>query len=154
VSEKVRGALILLGFALIAAVAFFWARHWQSEQLGFVRIDPVVDCDLRAGPCRETAAGGSVTLSIAPSDIPLMKTLRLAVVTEGLAARDATVEIRGLNMDMGLNRTVLSRTDAGRWEGETILPICSQRRMEWEAAVRVVAEQRIEVPFRFHTSRP
>ena len=71
-----------------------------------------------------------------PRDIPLMQPLRIDVRTEGLAARAVTVEIRSLNMDMGLNRTPLVATGNGHWRGETILPICSQRTMEWEAAVR------------------
>lgn len=83
-----------------------------------------------------------------------MKTLELEVATKGLDVRAATVEIRGLNMDMGLNRTLLSREADGLWRGETILPICSQRRMKWEAAVQLDAGQGLEVPFAFHTTRP
>lgn len=95
-----------------------------------------------------------MTLAITPSQIPLMQPLRLSVVIAGLTAREIGVEIRGLNMDMGLNRTLLTPVADGRWEGETILPLCSQRRMEWEAAVLLRADQRLEVPFRFHTERP
>ena len=64
------------------------------------------------------------------------------------------VEIRGLNMEMGLNRTQLTPIGEGSWAGETILPVCSQRRMEWEAAVQLDLEQRYELPFLFHTTRP
>jgi hypothetical protein len=56
-------------------------------------------------------------------------------------------------MDMGLNRTLLQGIQDGRWEGETILPICSQRRMQWEAAVRLDGDGRFEVPFVFDTRR-
>ena len=150
----VRGALTLLGFALIAMAAFFGARQWQSAQQTFTRTGAAADCDLLAGPSRQAVAGGSVTFSIEPGSIPLMKTLGLEVATEGLDVRAATVEIRGLNMDMGLNRTPLSREADGSWKGETILPICSQRRMKWEAAVQLDAGQRLEVPFAFHTTRP
>ena len=64
-----------------------------------------------------------------------MRPLGLTLETEGLAVDRAWIEIRGLNMDMGLNRTQLSRHPEGQWRGETILPICSRRRMDWEAAV-------------------
>ena len=83
-----------------------------------------------------------------------MKPLRITADVEGLAVQNVHVEIRGLNMDMGLNRTRLEETAQGHWEGETILPVCSQRRMEWEAAVRLDADRRVEVPFVFHTVRP
>ena len=77
-NEKARGALTLLGFALIAAAAFQGARTWQSARATPVRVEPTADCDLRAGPCRQGLAGGSVTFSISPVDIPLMKPLKLA----------------------------------------------------------------------------
>jgi hypothetical protein len=92
--------------------------------------------------------------SISPGEIPLMKPLKLAVITEGLAPETMVVEIRGLNMEMGLNRTQLTPIAEGGWAGETILPVCSQRRMEWEAALQLDLDRRYEVPFRFHTTRP
>jgi hypothetical protein len=90
-----------------------------------------------------------------PQAVPLMRPLQLAVEAVGLDLRAVAVEIRGLNMDMGLNRTLLKQSQTGRWSGETILPLCSQRQMQWEAAVRLDAEQgRFEVPFLFDTKRP
>lgn len=152
-SEGVRGFLTLLVLLLIAGLAFLFARHWQSLQADFVRVDPPADCDLHAGPCRQVVAGGRVSLAIVPNAIPLMQPLKLQVQTEGLAVRGVVVEIRGLNMDMGLNRTQLAPAGADRWDGETILPICSQNRMNWEAAVRLDGERRFEVPFLFDTAR-
>ena len=153
-NEKARGALTLLVFGLIAVAAFYGARYLQSARDAYTRVQASADCDLRAGPCQQLLAGGSVIFSIEPAEIPLMKPLGLAVVTEGLEVAGVMVEIRGLNMDMGLNRTTLARGGDGRWRGETILPICSQRRMEWEAAVQLETEGRYEVPFPFHTTRP
>ena len=152
-SERWRGILILLGIALMAGLGFLGARFWQSMD-GYTRVSPVTGCDLRAGPCSQPLDGGLVTFSIEPREIPLMQPLRLRVQTDGVPAHAIAVEIRGLNMDMGLNRTLLTQTITGRWEGETILPVCSQRRMEWEAAVRLDAGAHIEVPFPFHTTRP
>lgn len=153
-NEKTRGALTLLGFALVALAAFQGARHWQATQTVPVRIEPLSDCDLNLRPCRRALAGGSVTFSISPAEIPLMKPLKLAVSTEGLNPEGLVVEIRGLNMDMGLNRTQLTPVGGGNWSGETILPVCSQRAMEWEAAVQLEMDRRYELPFLFHTTRP
>lgn len=153
-NEKASGALTLLGFALIAAAAFQGARIWQSARATPVRVEPTAVCDLRAGPCRQVLAGGSVTFSILPGEIPLMKPLKLAVITEGLAPERVVVEMRGLNMEMGLNRTQLTPVGGGNWAGETILPVCSQRRMEWEAAVHLDLDRLYELPFLFHTTRP
>lgn len=148
------GMLVLLGAVVLAVAGFLGARCWQGMQDHFERVAAPSGCDLRAGPCALQLDGGSVTLAITPSQIPLMQPLRLSVVITGLPAREIGVEIRGLNMDMGLNRTQLTPVADGRWEGETILPLCSQRRMEWEAAVLLRADRRLEVPFRFHTERP
>lgn len=145
---------LLLGLLLMTAAGFFGARLWQSMEGGYTRVGAPGDCDLRAGPCERAVAGGRLVASITPREIPLMQPLQLDVRTEGLAAKAVTVEIRGLNMDMGLNRTPLVQDGDGHWRGETILPICSQRTMEWEAAVRVHAGERLEVPFGFRTTRP
>jgi len=146
--------LTLLGLLLMAALAFYGARVWQSSPAIYTRIAADPGCDLRAGPCRQALAGGRLGFAITPREIPLMQTLRLVVETDGLTVRAVEVEIRGLNMNMGLNRTVLARTADGHWEGETILPVCSQRTMQWEAAVRLDSAARVEVPFLFHTTRP
>jgi hypothetical protein len=145
---------MLLVLLSIVALAFFGARYWQAAQSGYTRVGTGGECDLRAGACRRGLDGGAITFSITPAGIPLMKPLRIVADVEGLAVHNVLVEIRGLNMDMGLNRTRLEQTAQGHWEGETILPVCSQRRMEWEAAVRLDADGRVEVPFVFHTVRP
>ena len=151
---KVRGIMILLGFAALGGLAYLAAYHWQAQQTRqYSRVQAVEDCDLRAGACRRAVAGGWVSLSITPRTIPLMQPLHLSVEIDGLVAHAVQVEIRGLNMDMGLNRTLLQGIQDGRWEGETILPICSQRRMQWEAAVRLDGDGRFEVPFVFDTRR-
>lgn len=152
--EKLRGLLVLAALAALAVAAFHAARHWQTSRDDYVRVAGPVGCDLRAGPCRQPSGDGAVSLTITPRDIPLMQPLHLTVMTENLEVRAAQVVIRGLNMDMGLNLATLKPTGDGRWEGETILPVCSQRRMEWEAAVRLDLDRRLEVPFTFHTLRP
>lgn len=144
----------LLVFAALAAVGYAAARYWQSGQDDFRRMELGVACDLRTGPCRVAVDRGVVEFAIEPADIPLMKPLGLRVRTEGFEVAAVRVEIRGLNMEMGLNRTELARDAEGVWRAETILPICSQRRMEWEAAVQVSAQQPLELPFPFHTTRP
>lgn len=145
-------AVVLL--AGLGGLAFMGARYLQALPSSYQRLEGPTDCDLRDGPCVQPVHSGRLSLSIAPAEIPLMETLVLEVGTHGLPADAVMVEIRGLNMDMGLNRTALHRTGDQVWRGETILPVCSQRRMDWEAAVQVDAGQRFEVPFLFATTRP
>jgi hypothetical protein len=155
VAKRVSMGLLAMGFVLVALAAFQLARHWQAREPLYSRVAPAEGCDLRVAPCRQSVAGGVVEFSIVPRVIPLMRPLQIAAGVDGLDVRGVAVEIRGLNMDMGLNRTLLTQSVAGRWDGETILPVCSQRRMHWEAAVLLDAVQgRFEVPFLFHTVRP
>lgn len=145
---------LIVMFVVLAGAAFLVARSWQArDATSFQRLTAPDSCDLRAGPCARQIGEGQVSFEITPADIPLMKTLTLRVTTNQLEVAGIVVEIRGLNMDMGLNRTVLQRDQEDVWIGETILPLCSQRRMEWEAAVQLVTPTPMEVPFRFATRR-
>jgi len=144
----------VLGAVVLAVAAFLAARYWSGGSAAYDRIALATPCDLRSGACEQSAVGGSVRLSIAPADLPLMKPLQMSVQLRDLDAESVQVAMRGLNMDMGLNITRLRRIGDGSWQGETILPICSQRRMEWEAAVMVDGIRRFEVAFPFHTERP
>jgi hypothetical protein len=150
-----RQTVVAVLLAVVLGVGAFWAaRYWQAGKPAYQRLSGPADCRLEAGPCEAVLASGEVRASIDPLGIPLMTTLTLAVDLDAIDAENVIVDIRGLNMDMGLNRTRLARDAAGTWRGETILPVCSQRRMEWEAAVQIDGAARIEVPFRFHTVRP
>ncbi len=153
-NPAIRGLLSLAVFVALAGAGFVAARYWQSQQAVYQRTEGPRDCFLHDGPCEQPVAGTPVRLAISPNSIPLMQTLTLEFDAGVLAPTGVAVDIRGLNMDMGLNRTVLARSEDGRWRGETILPVCSQRRMEWEAAVQIETDQRFEVPFLFSTVRP
>lgn len=148
-----RATVVVLVLAGLAGLAFLGGRYWQEARPAYQRLAGPSECDLRAGPCVQPVGDGRLSFSITPATIPLMKTLELEVRTRGLKIDGVVVDIRGLNMDMGLNRTSLVRTADQVWRGETILPVCSQRRMMWEAAVQFDAQGHFEVPFPFETNR-
>ena len=141
--------LVLL--AALGGGAYFGANFWQQSREGYRQLEPVADCDLRRGPCAFDVGNARVRFAITPTDIPLMQTLTLAAGVENAEPSGVADEIRGTNMVMGLNRTVLQARGGGEWVGETILPLCSQRRMTWEALVIVDGLAR-GVPFA--TERP
>lgn len=150
--RKPGGLLMLLGCAALVVAVCPALQTWWLQQHGYDRV-PIAGCELQKGPCRHVLEGSPVVFSIVPQTIPLMQPLRLRVEANGLAPDGIEVEMRGLNMDMGLNRTRLARSGGGSWEGQTVLPICSQRRMRWEAAVRIDSSRRMELVFPFTTSR-
>jgi hypothetical protein len=153
-SSRVPSILAVVGAVALGGLAFWGARNWLPAGSGYERLALSSPCDLRSGPCEHRLDAGGIQFAISPTDLPLMQTLTLDVRLDGIDADRVQVSVRGLNMDMGLNLTELKQVEPGSWRGETILPICSQRRMEWEAAVLLDADPPLEVAFPFHTERP
>lgn len=142
-------ALLVLG-ALLSASWFFRPQSGPRTERVF---QVGADCDLHLAPCEASGPGGQrIRLEIQPNSIPLLKPLVFLVVVEGMEPRRVQMEITGLNMDMGYNRLTLTQEAPDYYSGTTALPICSQHRMEWQALIRVTAEQGVlSAPFTFYT---
>jgi hypothetical protein len=94
-------------------------------------------------------------LEITPHPIPLMQPLKVVARVSDSELQPSRLDITGLNMEMGLNRTSLAAQAPGHWQGETILPICSQRRMHWQAALLLDdGDKQYWLHYRFYTLRP
>ena len=113
------------------------------------------NCDLRVAPCTSVFPDGSkVSFSINPNTIPILQPLNLTVEAQGFKTSSVSVDFIGLNMDMGFNRTVLKAKNQSHFEGEFIIPICINSRMEWEARVKLETEEGVLMaPFRFYTTK-
>jgi len=143
-------------FLFLALVSFFVARQWSSLFPDAVTLQSEANCDIAAGPCRSSLPdGGSLQLSITPVPIPLMQPLQVEVKVQNSQLTPLQLDITGLNMEMGLNRTRLEPGAPGHWSGETILPICSQRRMHWQAALLLGdGTRQFRMAYPFYTLRP
>lgn len=147
----------ILGLLLVAVCAVSIYRVWP---LLFPQVEISAalnaDCDLRAGPCTTILDdGGSVTLSIEPREIPVMKPLQLRVDIEGVAAEDGEIDFNGVDMNMGFNRVKLERAGEGVFTGKGTLPVCVRDAMEWEARVLISTPSGLlSVPYHFITVRP
>lgn len=110
-------------------------------------------CDLRKAPCTsQLPNGGSVTLSIAPNDIPILRPLKIDVKIDGVEVTEAEIDFTGIGMDMGYNRPVLEAITKTQFMGKAILPVCVRSKMEWEARVLLQTKSGlIMAPFRFFT---
>ena len=114
-------------FFCLAAAGFLVARHLAAPQAVQHEIT-VKECELERGACVALLpGGGEVQLSLSPRPVPLMKPLQVEARVKGSDLGALRVDITGLNMEMGLNRTELAIAEENVWRGETILPICSQR---------------------------
>lgn len=150
-----RSILFALLFVGMAAGGYFAATYWQSGQELAV-LNEGEACDLSEGPCEHLLPeGGSLSLQISPRPIPLMQTVMVHVKVSGADVLPLQLDITGLNMEMGVNRVVLKPGAGGTWAGETIIPICSQRRMHWRAALKLDIDGRhYQLADEFYTVRP
>jgi len=112
-------------------------------------------CDLQQRACSAALPeGGMVQLSITPRPIPVLQALRVDVGTSGIEARKVEIDFAGASMNMGYNRTPLAAAGAGRYSGDSSLPVCVSGRMNWVATLMIETDrQRIAVPFRFGVGR-
>lgn len=154
--KDLRTGLLGVGLAVVLGVVGFVLARYLPELFPDVeRLADDPNCDLREGPCaRPLPGGGRLNFGVEPRTLPLMQPLALSVVLEERAVDGVQVDIVGLNMDMGVNRTRLEHRGDGRWTGTTLLPVCSQQVMQWEAAVWLEDDGRtLAVPHRFETRR-
>lgn len=150
-----RSLLLTIVLLALAAGGYFGARYWQ-ESRELTALNEGAPCDIGEGLCvHELPQGGEVAVVISPQPVPLMQTVRVEVKLSGPDMQVSHLDITGLNMDMGLNRVSLRPTGSGNWEGETIIPVCSQRIMHWRAALMLRdGTRRYLLEDHFFTHRP
>lgn len=112
-------------------------------------------CDLRVAPCKvQISDTESISFSIEPKDIPLIKPLKLKVETEGLTFFKGSIKFVGMNMDMGFNRVSIYRAEDNVYTANGFLPICVRDKMQWQAHVILQTnEGDVEAIFPFETHK-
>jgi hypothetical protein len=146
---------LLVDLAIIAALALIAVVGYRYSPLLLPKADltltPAEGCDLNQQACHvDLADGGRIELAIAPHPIPVIRPLQAAVTFTGLTPEKVELDFAGVAMDMGLNRVTLTAAGAGRYVGETTIPVCVTGRMLWRATLVVEADRRrIAVPFMF-----
>lgn len=83
-----------------------------------------------------------------------MQKLKLEVVLDGIQVDEVQVDLNGVDMNMGFNRSQLKQLSAGHYVGEAIIPVCILDQMEWEARVLAKTDGGlVSAPYRFMTYR-
>lgn len=129
VAAEVAAALLLGG------VFLFWdsarVAHFFRDEVAFA--DAPETCMLNDGPCTALfPSGGEATLSAAPAPLRAMTPLRFTLRLAGIETEKATLEIYGINMDMGRYPVTLKPAGDRLFEGTGILPTCTGP-MTWQA---------------------
>jgi len=142
----------VLLFGVVIATAGYKYKY-SRQKLPVVNMTLPPSCDLHKGACSLTQAGiGTVSLSITPRPIPLVKPLRIVVRTNVTGIQHVAVDFRGVDMDMGYNRFLMKYMGNGKYQGGGMLPVCVRTHMMWEARVLIQrAGDIVSAPYRFET---
>lgn len=131
---------MLLGIEVLIVVLitlFFlldFDNLFSSDDIAFV--DPNPPCDLREKTCKvELSKTQSVSLSVSPKGIPLMKPLSFVVDAKGVKSDTLEIKIYAINMEMGTHKLTLKRVSGDRFEGKQVLPTCIVGGMIWNADI-------------------
>jgi len=151
VSNRLWQLMVVALVITLGLVYYNFHDYFEPGAALVLPADPA--CDLRQGACQlPLPGGGSVSFSIEPRHIPVMKPLQLDVVVQGADLAEVAVDFSGVDMNMGFNRSQLSRQEAGHFRGAGTLPVCIRNRMDWEARVILeTASGSVVAPFYFYS---
>ncbi len=135
--------------AMLAAAAAGYAWLPRAD----VSLPLVEHCRLDRQACASgLPGGGRMEIALEPRMAPTASPMRVTVSVEGVQADRVEVGFQGVDMNMGLHVLPLAAVGAGRYAGETTLPVCVTGRMTWQATVVLaIGRKDISVPFRFES---
>ena len=144
----------IIGLVILLSLVFA-ANHFKSVLMPPVDIQLALDpqCDLRKAACHSFLKdGGEVRFEISPNSLPVLKPLTVTLTVKEVEVSQAQLNLVGINMDMGINLTVLTQNSPDTFTGIIHIPACMQDKMLWEAQVILkTPNARINVPFRFYS---
>lgn len=150
ISRIIGNQRIFIILLLVLGVAWFLYLRDQprSGKLHVLEQHRMVvnpDCDVTKQSCSAVLDGTVLRLRLGPG-VSALKPFPLALRLEGLEPAEiqgVLLEYSMKGMDMGPNRVVLRRGEAGEWRGSSILPICTSGRSDWRVEVQVVGKKRM-----------
>lgn len=113
---------------------------------------PEPGCDVALSACVANVPGGTVRLEFLTHPVPLVKPFRVALTTQGISPDRIEIDLAGMEMDMGPNRTAFRSTGTGSGShgAETSLPACVAGAMKWRATIILyTGHQRTVIPYEF-----
>lgn len=149
-------ALCLLSFGLTACHLPFSDDDDDLAQ----RWTPNPSCQLHHGLCslehKTQQTVQKITLSISPNNpIPVAHLLNAQVTLQNINASMVQIDITGINMYMGYNRTTLiaSPDKPNVYTGKIMLAFCTSDKMDWDISVLVMPPKGklIKAPFLLST---
>ena len=127
------GLLLMLGFGAGYFLQSESFKPVQGPDLS-LQVDP--DCVLNEAACeRKITATGTIEFSIGPRPILGASPLTFNLSVDKLDVQSASIELKGVSMNMGSYRFDLAPDGNGRFIAEGNLPVCVRNQMLWQADV-------------------
>lgn len=102
------------------------------------------DCNPLNEPCTVQGEDIAITLQLKGQVQPL-QAFYFEVDVEGansVTAEEVSIRFDMKDMSMGYNRFEATRQTENIWRGQTILPLCTQGRQDWQVTVSVLGNSR------------
>lgn len=119
---------------LLIAVGLFGKQYFNHQSAaGFAEIQSAShDCNLQSKKCfLRFSDDTEVSLDITPKPISALTPISFNIKTSKDAFSKLSIQVTGVNMDMGNTQFPIPKTAAQQFSGEGILPICTQSTMLW-----------------------
>jgi hypothetical protein len=127
--------LILL---LMLFAAGFAVNMLSTEKSDFsvarTTVKAPASCRFDEKPCLVKAGEAAYQISVSGEVKPLQR-FRISIHSAKIAS--ASVSFTMVDMDMGVNLFVFSRSGEEQWIAEVVLPVCSARRTDWLAEISI-----------------
>lgn len=152
--KNVIAAIVFLTL-FVALVVTLLLRPTQQEMLGLepattILMPTQTDCDARGKSCAATLGQYRLNIKIGET-IKTLQPFSLSIEADGWHPQQLAVYFSMVGMEMGLNRFRLQQT-GNLWQGQAMLPLCTQQRNDWLATVFVTHNgERYRAEFGFST---
>ena len=106
-------------------------------------------CDLHKASCETQMGDAMVSLKISPHPIPIARPLGIEVHVKNLDVQSMELDISGINMYMGYNRVELTKINANRFVGTSMLAFCTNQKMDWQVTLMIHQKdgKQIQIPY-------
>lgn len=139
---KFRKVLDVLPFGFLFIWLVLWAynvySHFEppSNQSRLQLIENSDNCDLQKESCiAELPSGTRFEINLEPKPILSNKITKVSLkIIEGPDI-PISIDINGVDMDMGYNRPDLKQLDSGKFESSFLIPTCSTAKFDWKAVL-------------------
>jgi hypothetical protein len=134
-------ALLLLG--ILGGVYYPRLSQWLPHNSAQAIVLPADRaCHPVGKACTVSDAALTLTLRLGDSIQPLKAFPVLVSLAGETAAKvnQVAVSFTMVNMEMGVNRFALHQRAEGMWQGQALLPVCSNGRQDWRVTVEVIGD--------------